>query len=412
MQLSQPKSRRHHAIVVGLDSMQGIQAARILAARNVPVIAIASDRKHHCCRTKVCERIVFTDTSSEDLLIALEALGPQLEQKAVLYPCQDKSVALISRHRRRLEEWYHVVLSDPDVVDMLMDKDRFYRYAQLTGLPIPPTFFLHSKSDAERAAEKLQFPCILKPPFRSREWDRHTMSKVFKVSSPNELLALYDRTRHWTDTLIAQQWIEGNDADLYSCNCYFNVHSEPVVTFVARKIRQWPPRVGSSCLGEECQNDVVLNETVRLFRSVGYRGLGYVEMKRDARTGTHFIIEPNIGRPTGRSAIAEAGGVELLYTMYCEAVGLPTPKNLEQKYEGVKWIDLRHDFQSAIHYWRRGELSLKEWWHSWRGRKAHALFSWSDPAPFLWDLQHAVWLLLAPRERAKRNHGGRLSKKK
>ena len=40
--------------------------------------------------------------------------------------------------------------------------------------------------------------------------------------------------------------------------------------------------------------------------------LGYVEAKRDVRTGRHYLIEPNIGRPTGRSAIAEAGGVELL----------------------------------------------------------------------------------------------------
>ena len=410
--MSKITNRRPHAIVIGLDSMQGIQAARILAGHDIPVIALASDPKHHSCRTKVCERILFVDTAGEELLEILETLGRELEQKAVLFPCQDKFVALVSRHRGRLEASYHVMLADPDIVDMLMDKIRFYRYAQEAGLPIPPTFFLNSRSDAERAARKLEFPCILKPPLRSPEWDRHTKSKVFKASGPDELLTLYDQTRLWSDTLIAQQWVEGTDADLYSCNCYFSADSEPIVTFVARKLRQWPPRVGSSCLGEECRNDVVLNETVRLFRSVRYRGLGYVEMKRDARSGKHFIIEPNIGRPTGRSAIAEAGGVELLYTMYCEAVGLPYPKNLEQKYEGVKWIDLRHDFQSAMHYWRNGELSLREWWRSWRGRKAYALFSWSDPAPFLWDLQRAFRLLLIPKERAKRSHTRLLGKSK
>lgn len=410
--MNKTTNRRPHAIVIGLDSMQGLQTARILAGHDIPVIAVASDPKHHSCRTKVCERILFADTAGEELLEILETLGRELEQKAVLYPCQDKFVALVSRHRRRLEARYHVMLADPDIVDMLMDKIRFYRYAQEAGLPIPSTFFLNSRSDAERAASKLEFPCILKPPLRSPEWDRHTKSKVFKASSADELLTLYDQTRLWSDTLIAQQWVEGNDADLYSCNCYFNADSEPIVTFVARKLRQWPPRVGSSCLGEECRNDVVLNETVRLFVGVRYRGLGYVEMKRDARSGKHFIIEPNIGRPTGRSAIAEAGGVELLYTMYCEAVGLPYPKNLEQKYEGVKWIDLRHDFQSAMHYWRNGELSLREWWRSWRGRKAYALFSWSDPAPFLWDLQRAFCLLLIPKERAKRSHTRLLSKSK
>jgi predicted ATP-grasp superfamily ATP-dependent carboligase len=133
-------------------------------------------------------------------------------------------------------------------------------------------------------------------------------------------------------------------------------------------------------------------------------------MKRDERSGKYFIMEPNIGRPTGRSAIAEAGGVELLYTMYCDAVGWPLPGNLEQQYEGVKWIHLRRDFQSALHYGRHGELTLKEWWRSFRGRKAYALFSWSDPAPFVGDLQRAIRLFLSPQDRRKRDHRDPLCK--
>lgn len=399
------------AIVIGLDSMQGIQAARILARHKIPVIAIAGDRTHHCCRTNVCERILFTDTASDELVEVLEQLARQLDTKAVLYPCQDKSVAVVSRYRDRLAASYHVMLADSEVIELLTDKLRFYKYAQENGFPIPPTFFLSNRSEAEEAARSLRYPCVLKPPFRSREWDRHTMSKVFRVSNGRELLDVYEQTKDWAEILIAQQWIEGEDGDLYSCNCYFNAASEPVVTFVARKIRQWPPRVGSSCLGEECRNDTVLNETVRLFSSLRYRGLGYVEMKREPATGAHFLIEPNVGRPTGRSAIAEAAGVELLYTMYCEAVGLPMPPNREQKYGRTKWIDLRHDFQSALYYWRRGELSLRDWWRSWRGPKAHTLFSWKDPAPFLWDLHGAIRILLTPDERKKRDHGVPLTKK-
>ena len=109
-------------------------------------------------------------------------------------------------------------------------------------------------------------------------------------------------------------------------------------------------------------------------------------MKRDQRTGKHYIIEPNIGRPTGRSAIAEAGGVELLYTKYCDLLALPLPPNREQKYIGTKWIYLRHDAQSALYYWWKGELTLADWWRSIRGRKWDAVFSWNDQAPFWYDL--------------------------
>jgi len=126
-----------------------------------------------------------------------------------------------------------------------------------------------------------------------------------------------------------------------------------------------------------------------------------VEIKRDARSGDYFIIEPNIGRPTGRSSIAEAGGVELLYTAYCDIVGLPLPERREQTYHGVKWISLRRDLQSAVYHWRSGNLTLREWRESVRGRKAYALFSWEDPGPSIGDLQRSVRLYLSPEERKK-----------
>ncbi len=379
-------SKLPHAFVIGLDCITGLQTARILAGHDIPIIALAKDPNHFCCQTRVCEKIIRANTAGEEFIEVLEALGPQLSQKAVLYPCTDMSVLTISRHRHRLAAWYHVVLPEPEVVEMLMDKVSFYTYAQEKGLPIPKTFLLKNRNDAEAAANELTFPCIMKPPMKTPTWEKHTRAKVYKVTNPEEFLALYDQCSGWADLLMVQEWIEGNDATLYSCNCYFNACSEPMVTFVARKLRQWPPQTGTSCLGEECRNDFVLEESILLFRSVNYRGLGYVEMKRDERTGKHFIIEPNIGRPTGRSAIAEAGGVELLYTKYCDVLGLPLPANREQKYKGVKWIYLQHDIPSALHYWKRGELTLREWWRSVRGARRDAVFSWTDPAPFWYSL--------------------------
>jgi predicted ATP-grasp superfamily ATP-dependent carboligase len=380
------KDRVPCAIVIGLDCITGLQSARILARHGVPVIGLAKDPNNFCCKTRVCEKIHKVNTASDDLIVFLESMGPTLEQKAVLFPCTDMSVLMLSRHRIRLAKWYHLALPKPEVVEMLMDKVSFYTYAQKVGLSIPKTFFLRNRIDAEVAANELTFPCIMKPPMKTPTWEKNTRAKVYKISDRAEFLALYDQCADWADLLMAQEWIEGSDANLYSCNCYFSADSEPLVTFIARKIRQWPIETGTSCLGEEVRNDAVLEESIRLFRSVNYHGLGYVEMKRDRRTGKHYIIEPNIGRPTGRSAIAEAGGVELLYTKYCDLLNLPLPLNREQKYTGTKWIYLRHDIQSALYYWWKGELTFRDWWQSIRGWKWDAVFSWNDQAPFWYDL--------------------------
>jgi len=387
--LGQPASidrRRPAAVVIGLDCITGLQSARILAARGVPVIGIASDVNHFCTRTRSVRAVLRADISSMEVIEVLCKLGPTLSEKAVLYPCTDASVLMVARERERLTPWFHVVLPATDVLVALMDKVRFLELAERSGVRIPATRILRTRADVERAARELPFPCILKPALKTPEWERHSPFKVHRANDGEHLLRLYDEYGRHADLLIAQQWIDGGDDTLYSCNCYYDREAKPVCSFVARKLRQWPPRTGTSSLGEEVRNDVVRDLTLRLFGSLSFRGLGYLEVKRDPRTGEHFVIEANPGRPTGRSAIAEAGGVELLYSMYCETLGLPLPEGLEQRYGGAKWIFWRQDFRSALYYWRRGELSLREWAASWRGKKASAVFSWSDPGPVLADI--------------------------
>lgn len=373
------------AVIVGLDSTTGLQTARILARRGVPVTGIAQDAKHPCCRTNVSQQVVIASTGDDGLVDALERLGSELEQPAMLLPCTDMSVLLVSRHRHRLAARYRFILPDHGVIELLLDKERFYRYAAEAGLPIPPTHFLVDRASAEEAAASLRFPCIVKPALKTSEWRRHSRAKAYLASSPAELLQLYERCAAWTRLLIAQEWIEGSDADHYTCNCYFDNASEPLVTFTSRKLRQWPPIGGEGCLSEESRNEAVQREAIRLFQQVGHRGLGYLEMKRDARTGEHLIIEPNVGRPTGRSAGAEAGGVELVFTCYCHALGLPLPANREQRHVGAKWIHIRRDVQSAFYQWSHGQLTLRDWVASWKGARTDALFSWSDPRPFWAD---------------------------
>jgi D-aspartate ligase len=394
MNASAPRSRTSlpPAIVLGLGSITGLQTARILAAHEVPVIGVTKE-PNHFSRTRVCTRVIYSDTTTDEFIGALESLGPTLDKKGVLVPCTDLTVLLVSRNRQRLEPWYHVVLPESDVVELLMHKHSFYEYAEREGFAVPRTLFLRSRADAEHAAETLNFPCIFKPTMKTRAWDDHGGPKAYKVADASEFLALYDRTAPLAEIFLAQEWISGREGELFSCNCYFDENSKPLVTFVARKVRQWPPQTGTSSLGVECRNDVVLDLTVRLFERVGLKGLGYLEVKRDEHTGEHVIVEPNIGRPTVRGPIAEVGGVDLIYTMYCDTVGLPLPPNRQQTYQGAKWIYLEKDLLSALHYGRRGELSLAQWAQSMRGPKSDALISWRDPAPFLLGLVRGARIL-------------------
>jgi len=155
-------------------------------------------------------------------------------------------------------------------------------------------------------------------------------------------------------------------------------------------LRQWPIFTGNSILGIDVMDKMVLDVTTDLFKKVNYVGLGYVEIKKDIKTNKYYIIEPNIGRPTGRSALAEACGVDLIYTMYCDCLGLPLPETRTQKLKNIKWIHVRTDLQSAYNYWKRGKLTFREWLKSMKGKKFYAVISWKDPMPFLIELKSGL----------------------
>jgi predicted ATP-grasp superfamily ATP-dependent carboligase len=373
-------------VVVGLDCITGLQTARLLDDRGIPIIGLVADRRHFCARTRIPRAIVQAELRGDGLIEALERLAERLPGPAVLVPCTDAAVLAISAAADRLAGPYRFVLPAHDVVLRLMDKIPFAQHALDHDLPIPPTAILRSRADALDAAARLALPAVIKPGLKTAAWVAGTKAKAIPVRTPDELVATWERASAWTDTLIAQSWVPGGEDSLFSVNSYHDSTGQPRVTFVARKIRQWPVDTGTSSLGEEVRNDEVRDIALRLLGSVPYRGLGYVEIKRDAVTGRHLIIEPNIGRPTGRSAIAERGGVELLLSAYRDALGEDLPAAVEQHYRGVKWIYWRHDLQSAVVHARRGELTPGAWLRSVRGPRIEAVGSRRDPGPFIADV--------------------------
>lgn len=372
--------------MIGLDTMQGLQYSRILHNHKIPVIGISDDPRDHGCLTNTCDKIFTCDTGNQEIIDLLLKLGPKFKNKPVIVTCIEKNVLNISKNKEKLQDYYHIKLPSSDIIELMIDKIEFTKYAQKENLPIPVTFFLNSKNEVLEAADKISYPCILKPNNRTEKWIENTTLKAFKIYNKEELISYFDKYFQWSDGMVLQEWIEGPDSNHYTCNAYFNDKSEPLVTFISRKLRQWPPKTGQGCFSEEAKNDEVLETAINLYKKVNFIGFCYLDMKLDNRTGKHLIVEPNVGRPTGRSPLAEAAGVDFLLTMYCDCIGLPLPKSRIQKYGNAKWLHLRRDIQAFLQYHKEKELTFKEWLHSLKGPKAHAVFSWSDPAPFFGDI--------------------------
>ncbi|MGE0160390.1 MAG: hypothetical protein AB7T31_13350 [Gemmatimonadales bacterium] len=382
--------KRPPVVVIGLDCPTGLQTARVFDARGIEVIGIAARRGHPCARTRSCRRVIEVPPGELPLVEALMRLGPQLGERAVLVPCTDLAVLTLSKHQSELRLLYRFAVPTIDVTAMLLDKAFFAKFATIHEFPIPKTFVISAPGDIETAGAELDYPCVLKPSVKSAAWSASTTAKAIVVQSPEGLADAYRRFAPMADAFVAQEWIVGGDGDHYTCDCYVSAQGVPLVTFSARKIRQWPPSTGQGSLSVECRDDYVRDLTLRVLATAGHHGQGYLETKRDTRTGRHLIVEANVGRPTGRAAAAEKAGVELLMTMYCDLIGAPLPTARAQKYLGTKWIHVRRDLQASAHLLQSGRAGLREIVEPWRrGPFAFALLDRRDPVPFFADWAHA-----------------------
>ena len=119
----------------------------------------------------------------------------------------------ISRNRLRLQEWFHINLPAPEVVETFADNAKFYSYARQENLPVPTTFLVDNRSDLSHAANHIPYPCLLKPPLSgARTWERSGSLKAYRAGNPDELVTLYDQLKPLSERFIVQAIKSGRTA--------------------------------------------------------------------------------------------------------------------------------------------------------------------------------------------------------
>jgi D-aspartate ligase len=368
------------AVVLGLGQ-NGLATVRALARNGVPVIGVDGNLRQPTARTRLCRTVACKDFRGEGLLDCLLDLGRTLPEKGVLFPSGDISLELVSEKREALAEYFSFALPDKEVMRLAMNKKPFYRFCQEKGFLVPRTYWPQSEAEVEKICSEISFPCIIKPCQPDAAWrKRFPDTKVFELPSAKQLMSHYRSLSAGYPELIVQEAIPGPDSFLPFSLTYFD-GEKSLGMFTGRKLRQWPPFYGTSCMAESHWNSHVAEETLRLLRAISYRGYGSVEFKWDPRDERFKIIEltPRSWFPHGLST---ACGMNLTYVAYRHICGLPV--EVEQKFvEGVKWIHEERDIQSALRMWRQGKLGLGEWLTSYRGRRAYALAAWDDRGPII-----------------------------
>lgn len=390
-------------VLLGSDCLTGLQMARILWRRSVCVIGVADDVHSHGGRSRSVMRTEPAGVLRDDPGRWMESLSMELGTRPVVLACTDEFVWWLSDHRRVIERHADLLLPPAELLSRLGDKSRFYRFAMREGMDLPDTRFASSEADLVAATRDMRFPVYLKPPRRTREWMQATGDrKVLRIEDGTTLVRQGLALLPTVDELIVQAAVRGPDSNMYSLYFCADRESRVLAALVARKLRQWPPEIGSGSLAVEVDEQRLREQGLAFMTKLGYVGIGSLQVKRDEIDGRFYLIEINAGRATLNLPLCEASGVAMAYTYHCAAAGLPLPPDRLVTRPGSKWICWRRDVASALTHLRRGDLTLTGWLRSLRGIGWSADIRFEDPLPFHADMVRLLARILRRRRAASK----------
>ena len=317
------------------------------------------------------------DEELPDFLVAMaEKFGLR---RCVLFPSCDEHLRIISQHSSLLTE--HFVLTTPpwETLRFLYDKRLTYTLAQKVGIPIPHTYVPGNWD--QLASLDIEFPVVLKPAITSRFLET-TNKKAYRANDRQELQKLYAAMSRVIppSEVIVQDFLPEPSRNLFSFAGYFK-QGEPIVGLSVKRTRQLPRDFGRTSTFVEAIEVPELRELAsQLLRSIHYTGLAEVEFMWNPKHARFELLEVN-ARLWAWQGLAAAAGLDILNVAFADALGRNPP--IGAICQGTKWVRLLTDVRAAAQEILSGTLSVRQYLTSLRGTTVFAVFSPSDPIPFI-----------------------------
>jgi predicted ATP-grasp superfamily ATP-dependent carboligase len=369
------RSNKPVAVLAPID-YNGILFARALRRKGVKVLGVFPDASNYFYHTNSCAKVVCNDVAGPGLIALLEELGSMAKKKPVLVPIGDLQVLLFSQHRERLARHFTFNIPSDEAIAVLIDKVALYAWGHGSFL-FPKTCIVQSESDLRRELRDMAFPVVFKPKYRNEAWLRSGLPKAVLCDDSAQVLSSYETAKAYEKSFLVSEYIPGGDDQVYESHVYYS-KGRLLAMYVDRKLRQYPPLLGtgSFCISEK--NERVAELTVAMLERLQYSGIGGFEFKRDNRSGEYYVIDPSCGRPCSHCYIGLGEGFNLPYIVYRDLAGMSVPRCV-QTGKRVGYVNEEADLESALHYIRRRELSWAGYLRSLSAVRVCVHFSWFDP---------------------------------
>jgi len=367
-------------VVIG-GHINGLGIIRAFAASGIPAGVILTkpyDIAHYSRHASGYETAFKMAEQPDELEEALKRRSAQWKGWA-LFPSNDEALAALARNRQRLESEYLVLAPPAELIPYFLDKERMLNVAQSIGIQVPVCYGPAVPDTAARP--DIRYPVIVKPTVGHRFADRFGR-KVFVAGNRAELAEAVSRAGRAGTPCRIFDVVPGADNRVYCYCVYMNANGIPRAECTIRKLRQSPAFFGVSRVAEISAHIPEVREGIIAFlRKIGHRGIAVAEYKHDPRDNTFRFLEVN-GRSVIYNSLLRRSGMDLARLAWSDQVEGRTDAVAVGHWPGV-WINLHADLLHSALKGRREGLRLKDFAGPYLRPKMEAVWSASDPKPFV-----------------------------
>lgn len=362
----------------------GINVLRAIGRGGIPVIAASTERDSLAFASRYCRaRVLLPPLDQPDALERLARLGERLAgafgRPVPLFYGDDDYLNLILQHRERLARCYAFTLNDPGVAGALIDKERFGAFARSRGLPLPRSYEWDELSGVAQ-------PVLVKPRLKVAFENSAFYSRLLggggkaRIFPSGREIALHPVARALRDDLVFQDYIPGDDRQIWSFHGYADEAGRLLACFTGRKIRTHPPLTGLSTYLQLEYNHELAAIGREIVERAPLKGVFKIDLKHDPRDGRFVMLEIN-ARFNLWHHLAAANGLNLPRVAYDYLLEGKRPPAMPAFRTDVRWLNLPLDYRAYRGLAARGELGFWRWLVSLRTRKVYQVFAWNDPVP-------------------------------
>ena len=294
-------------------------------------------------------------------------------KKIILISTNETYTEFISKNQTKLNDSFRFIVPSINIIKSLTNKEKFYKTYAKENLLFPKTIYYDCQKKPTLEIKDFSFPVVVKPSNvvsynHLRFSDKH---KIYKAKNLSELETIINNIilGGYQDKLIIQEFIPGDDSNLFDAVVYVNTKGKvEFISFAQIGLQErTKSMVGNAAVlinGFNTTKGNVLKqvkEIKKFMEKINYRGFAEIDMKYDLRDNSFKVLEIN-ARQGRCSYYVSALGKNLvktivddvLYDMQSAYVFLNEKVLLSFVPKGIikKYIDNKEFKKEALKMWK------------------------------------------------------------